>query len=80
MGALEQMLTQTEWGDVDVMVMDLPPGTGDIQLSIAQSVAVSGAVVVCTPQALALYDAVRGINMFRKVNIPVFLKTIHTYM
>jgi len=72
MSALEQMFRQTQWGDVDIMVIDLPPGTGDAQLSICQRVPVAGAVIVCTPQDLALLDAVRGTNMFRKVDVPIF--------
>jgi ATP-binding protein involved in chromosome partitioning len=70
-GALIQLLTQTAWGDLDYLVVDMPPGTGDIQLTLAQKVPVSGAVIVTTPQDLALLDAKKGIEMFRKVNIPV---------
>lgn len=70
-GALMQLLTQTEWDDLDYLVVDMPPGTGDIQLTLAQKVPVTGAVIVTTPQDLALLDARRGIEMFRKVNIPV---------
>ena len=73
MSALEQMSRQTDWGETDVMVIDLPPGTGDAQLSICQRIPVTGAVIVCTPQDLALLDAVKGTNMFRKVNVPVSL-------
>lgn len=69
--ALRQLLRETAWDDLDYLVLDLPPGTGDIQLSIAQSVPVTGALIVTTPQSLALADAVRGINMFAKVSIPV---------
>ena len=70
-GALIQMLEQTLWGDLDVLVVDMPPGTGDIQLTLAQKAPVSGAVIVTTPQDIALLDARKGIEMFRKVKIPV---------
>jgi ATP-binding protein involved in chromosome partitioning len=69
--ALQQMLFQTAWHDLDYLVIDLPPGTGDIQLTLAQKIPVSGAVVVTTPQDLALIDARKGVEMFRKVNVPV---------
>ncbi len=71
MGALEQMLRDVAWGELDVMVIDLPPGTGDAQLTIAQRVPVTGAVIVSTPQDIALLDARKGLNMFRKVEVPV---------
>ncbi|MFM7274143.1 MAG: iron-sulfur cluster carrier protein ApbC [Gammaproteobacteria bacterium] len=70
-GALQQMLTQTLWHDIDYLVVDMPPGTGDIQLTLAQKVPVSGAVIVTTPQDIALLDCRKGIEMFRKVDIPV---------
>lgn len=70
-GALQQLLTQTLWNDLDYLVIDMPPGTGDIQLTLSQKVPVSGAVIVTTPQDIALLDAQKGIEMFRKVNIPV---------
>ncbi|WP_108125549.1 iron-sulfur cluster carrier protein ApbC [Saccharospirillum mangrovi] len=70
-GALQQLLTQTLWDELDYLVIDMPPGTGDIQLTLAQKVPVSGAVIVTTPQDIALLDARKGIEMFRKVNIPV---------
>ncbi|UTW45438.1 iron-sulfur cluster carrier protein ApbC [bacterium SCSIO 12696] len=70
-GALQQMLMQTQWGELDCLVVDMPPGTGDIQLTLAQKVSVAGAVIVTTPQDIALLDAEKGIEMFRKVNIPV---------
>ncbi|WP_137818813.1 MULTISPECIES: iron-sulfur cluster carrier protein ApbC [unclassified Pseudomonas] len=70
-GALIQLVTQTAWGDLDYLVVDMPPGTGDIQLTLAQKVPVAGAVIVTTPQDLALLDARKGVEMFRKVNIPV---------
>ena len=70
-GALQQMLTQTLWRELDVLIVDMPPGTGDIQLTLAQKASVSGAVIVTTPQDIALLDARKGIEMFRKVEIPV---------
>jgi ATP-binding protein involved in chromosome partitioning len=69
--ALTQMLREVEWGELDVMVVDMPPGTGDAQLTMAQQVPLKGAVIVSTPQDLALIDARRGIAMFRRVNVPV---------
>ena len=71
MGAFNQILNDTQWGELDYLVVDMPPGTGDIQLSLAQSVPVTGAVIVTTPQDVALMDAKRGIEMFRKVGIPI---------
>ncbi len=71
MSALTQMLREVEWGELDIMVVDMPPGTGDAQLTMAQQVPLKGAVIVSTPQDLALIDARRGIAMFRKVNVPV---------
>lgn len=71
MGALEQMLRDVEWGALDVMLIDMPPGTGDTQLTISQKVPLTGAVIVSTPQDIALLDARRGLNMFRKVEVPV---------
>jgi ATP-binding protein involved in chromosome partitioning len=70
-GALNQMLTQVEWGKLDILVIDMPPGTGDIQLSLAQRANVRGAVIVSTPQDLALLDARRGIAMFAQVRVPI---------
>src|SRR5699024_6109883 len=67
--ALQQMLFQTAWDDLDYLVIDLPPGTGDIQLTLAQKIPVSGAVIVTTPQDLALLDARKGLEMFKKVNV-----------
>ena len=71
MAALEQMLRDVDWGDLDVMVIDMPPGTGDTQLTISQRVPLAGAVIVSTPQDIALLDARRGIAMFRKVEVPI---------
>ncbi|WP_395661481.1 Mrp/NBP35 family ATP-binding protein [Aestuariivirga sp.] len=71
MSALTQLLRETEWSPADVMVIDMPPGTGDVQLTLAQQTPLSGAVIVSTPQDLALIDARKGLNMFRKVNVPV---------
>ena len=70
-GALQQLLQQTAWGELDVLVVDMPPGTGDIQLTLAQKAQVAGAIIVTTPQDIALLDAQKGIEMFLKVNIPV---------
>jgi ATP-binding protein involved in chromosome partitioning len=69
--ALEQMLRDVQWGELDVLVVDMPPGTGDAQLTLAQRVALSGAVIVSTPQDIALIDARKGLSMFRKVAVPV---------
>lgn len=71
MGALEQMMGQVRWGALDVLVVDMPPGTGDAQLTMAQKVALTGAVIVSTPQDIALLDARRGIQMFEKTHVPV---------
>jgi ATP-binding protein involved in chromosome partitioning len=68
---LQQLLRDTNWVDVDYLIIDLPPGTGDIQLTLAQQIPVSGAVIVTTPQDIALLDAQRGLGMFEKVNVPV---------
>lgn len=70
-GALQQLLTQTSWDNVDYLIVDLPPGTGDIQLTLSQKVPVTGAVVVTTPQDIALIDARKAIEMFTKVEVPV---------
>jgi ATP-binding protein involved in chromosome partitioning len=72
MSALEQMLRQVNWGKLDVLVVDMPPGTGDAQLTMAQRVPLTGAVIVSTPQDIALLDARKGLNMFRRVDVPVF--------
>ncbi len=69
--ALQQLLKDTNWQDVDYLIIDLPPGTGDIQLTLAQQIPVSGAIIVTTPQDIALMDAQRGLGMFNKVNVPV---------
>jgi ATP-binding protein involved in chromosome partitioning len=69
--ALQQLLNDTDWGELDYLVVDMPPGTGDIQLTLSQRVPVSGAVVVTTPQDIALLDARKGLRMFQKVNVPV---------
>jgi ATP-binding protein involved in chromosome partitioning len=71
MSAINQMLRDVDWGDLDILVVDLPPGTGDAQLTMAQQVPLSGAVIVSTPQDIALIDARKGLNMFRKVDVPV---------
>jgi ATP-binding protein involved in chromosome partitioning len=69
--ALTQMLREVEWGELDVLVVDMPPGTGDAQLTMAQQVPLAGAIIVSTPQDLALIDARKGLNMFRKVDVPL---------
>ena len=71
MKALEQLFLNVEWGETEYMIIDLPPGTGDTQLTIAQKVDVKGAIIISTPQDIALIDAIKGVNMFKKVNIPV---------
>ena len=71
MGALEQMMGQVEWGPLDMLVVDMPPGTGDAQLTMAQRVALTGAVIVSTPQDIALIDARRGVRMFERTRVPV---------
>jgi ATP-binding protein involved in chromosome partitioning len=69
--ALDQLLRQTNWGDLDYLIVDMPPGTGDIQLSLSQKVPLTGAVIVTTPQDIALLDAKKGIKMFEKVGVPI---------
>jgi ATP-binding protein involved in chromosome partitioning len=71
MGAIQQMLREVDWGELDFLIVDMPPGTGDAQLTLAQSVPLAGAVIVSTPQDLALIDAARGVTMFNKVAVPV---------
>jgi len=69
--AIEQMLTDVDWGELDYLILDLPPGTGDAQLTVTQKIPLAGAVIVTTPQDVALIDARKGLAMFRKVNVPV---------
>ncbi len=69
--ALSQLLSDTAWGELDYLIVDMPPGTGDIQLTLSQRVPLSGAVVVTTPQEIALLDARKGLRMFQKVSVPV---------
>ncbi|KAG7232992.1 hypothetical protein INR49_007879 [Caranx melampygus] len=71
MSAIEKLLRQVDWGSLDYLVVDMPPGTGDVQLSISQNIPVAGAVIVSTPQDIALLDARRGAEMFKKVHVPV---------
>ncbi|MHA6344628.1 Mrp/NBP35 family ATP-binding protein [Roseivivax sp. CAU 1761] len=71
MGALQQMMNQVQWGALDVLIVDLPPGTGDVQMTLSQKFQVDGAVVVSTPQDVALLDARKGIDMFRQMNVPI---------
>lgn len=70
-GAIEQLMTQTDWGEIDVMVIDMPPGTGDILITLSQRVGFAGIVIVSTPQDIALIDAIKGVNMFKKTGTPV---------
>ncbi len=72
MSAIQQLLYEVMWGELDILVVDLPPGTGDAQLTMAQHVPITGAVIVSTPQDVALLDVRKGLNMFRKVDVPVF--------
>jgi ATP-binding protein involved in chromosome partitioning len=71
MSALQQMLREVDWGELDIMIVDMPPGTGDAQLTMAQQVPLAGAVIVSTPQDIALLDARKGLNMFKQVDVPV---------
>jgi len=71
MGALQQMMTQVQWGALDVLIVDLPPGTGDVQMTLAQKAQVDGAIIVSTPQDVALLDARKGIDMFRMLHTPI---------
>ncbi|XP_067390443.1 iron-sulfur cluster transfer protein NUBPL isoform X3 [Emydura macquarii macquarii] len=71
MSAIEKLLRQVDWGQLDYLVIDMPPGTGDVQLSVSQNIPVTGAVIVSTPQDIALLDARKGAEMFRKVHVPV---------
>uniref|UniRef100_A0A4X2JZ82 NUBP iron-sulfur cluster assembly factor, mitochondrial n=1 Tax=Vombatus ursinus TaxID=29139 RepID=A0A4X2JZ82_VOMUR len=71
MSAIEKLIRQVDWGQLDYLVIDMPPGTGDVQLSVSQNIPISGAVIVSTPQDIALMDAHKGAEMFRKVNVPV---------
>jgi ATP-binding protein involved in chromosome partitioning len=81
-GALQQMLSQVQWGELDVLVVDLPPGTGDMQLTLAQKAEVTGAVIVSTPQDIALLDARKAVNMFEKTETPVLglIENMSTYI
>ena len=69
--ALQQLIKDVDWGELDFLIVDMPPGTGDVQLTMTQKVNLSGAIIVSTPQDIALQDAIKGINMFKKVNVPV---------
>ncbi|KAF2472577.1 cytosolic Fe-S cluster assembling factor NBP35 [Lindgomyces ingoldianus] len=71
MKALQQLLHEVDWGGLDILVLDLPPGTGDVQLTITQQVHLSGAIIISTPQDLSLKDATKGVALFRKVNVPI---------
>lgn len=82
MGALQQMLGQVRWGELDVLVVDLPPGTGDVQMTLAQKTQVAGAVIVSTPQDVALIDARKAVNMFEKLKVPILgmVENMSTYV
>ncbi|MEO1026764.1 MAG: Mrp/NBP35 family ATP-binding protein [Pseudomonadota bacterium] len=82
MGALQQMLGQVQWGELDVLLIDLPPGTGDVQLTLCQRTEVTGAIVVSTPQDVALLDAVKAMDMFRTLNTPILglIENMSTYI
>ena len=82
MGALQQMLGQVQWGDLDVLLVDLPPGTGDVQLTLCQKAQVTGAIVVSTPQDVALLDARKAIDMFSNLKTPVLglIENMSTYV
>lgn len=69
--AIQQFLGDTEWGEIDYLIIDMPPGTGDVSLTLSQAVGLAGAVIVCTPQQVALLDAVKAVSMFRQVNVPI---------
>jgi ATP-binding protein involved in chromosome partitioning len=70
-GSINQFLSDTDWGELDYLIIDMPPGTGDVALTLSQALPLAGSVVVCTPQEVALLDAIKAISMFRKVNIPI---------
>lgn len=70
-GTIEQLLTQTKWGEIDIMIIDMPPGTGDIQITLSQKINFDGVVIVSTPQDIALIDAIKGVNMFRKIGVEI---------
>ncbi|OCK75183.1 nucleotide binding protein-like protein [Lepidopterella palustris CBS 459.81] len=71
MKALQQLLHEVDWGGLDILVLDLPPGTGDVQLTITQQVNLDGAIIISTPQDLSLKDAIKGVNLFQKVSVPL---------
>jgi len=71
MRALQQLMSDVDWGELDIILFDMPPGTGDAQLTLSQSITLDGAIIVTTPQDVALLDAVKGVQMFKKVNVPI---------
>lgn len=71
-GALQKMCTEVDWGELDYLLIDLPPGTGDVPISLSQLLPISGALIVCTPQEVAMLDAIKAINTFHQLNIPLF--------
>ena len=70
-GAIQQLMTETNWGEIDIMVIDMPPGTGDIQITMLQKLELTGAIIVSTPQDIALIDAIKGLNLFKKLDVPI---------
>lgn len=70
-GAIQQLLTQTNWGEIDIMLIDMPPGTGDIQITLSQKLELDGAIIISTPQDIALIDAVKGLSMYRKIGVSI---------
>ncbi|XP_052638537.1 iron-sulfur protein NUBPL isoform X3 [Harpia harpyja] len=79
MSAVEKLLRQVDWGHLDYLVIDMPPGTGDVQLSVSQNIPIAGAVIISTPQDVALLDARKGAEMFRKVHVPIFLNQMKSH-
>jgi ATP-binding protein involved in chromosome partitioning len=70
-GVIKQFLDQVDWGELDYLIIDLPPGTGDVPLTLSQTIPLTGAVIVCTPQAVALLDAIKALRMYQQLNVPI---------